>query len=299
MTHRTALSEALELARAVDGVRIELHTSGDPASAIIVVDGPQAQARVALQGAQVLSWRPGGGEDVLWCSPDIAPGSGKPMRGGIPVCWPWFGPHAEPGRPQHGHARTAIWRLDGAVRTGAGWHLSFGLPAGADMLSARLDIEIGHQLSLELRTRNEGSSTATLSTALHTYFRVGDVTRVRVGGLDGTAYRDNADGGRAKVQHGDLTITRETVALFDVSPAAVVIEDPVMARRIHIERDGGTSTIVWNPMSAARAMADIPQGQEREFICVESGAIGAASVTLVEGAIHALGVVYRVEPLGP
>lgn len=299
MTDRTALSEALERARSVDGVQIELHAPGDPASAVIVLDGPQAQARIALQGAQVLSWRPGGGGDVLWCSPMIAPGSGKAMRGGIPICWPWFGPHGEPGRPQHGNARSAIWRLDGVVRTAGGWEISFALPAGADRLSARLDVRIGQQLALELRTCNEGSAPATLSTAFHTYFRVGDVTGIRVRGLDAATYRDNADGGRSKIQRGDLMISGETVALFDTSPAVVVLDDPTLGRRIHVERTGGASTIVWNPMAAARAMADIPDGQEREFICVESGAVGAASVTLVEGAIHALGVVYRVEPIGP
>lgn len=297
MTDRTALSGALERARSVDGVEIELQSPDDPASAVIVVDGPQAQARIAVQGAQILSWRPGGGQDVLWCSPMIAPGSGKAMRGGIPICWPWFGPHDEPGRPQHGHARNAIWRLEHVVRTGAGWRLSFGNPAGAEGLSARLGMEVGNSLSAELRTCNEGSSPATFSTAFHTYFRVGNVTGIRVRGLDGATYRDNSDGGRSKVQNGDLTISGETVALFDSSPAAVVLEDPALARRIHVARSGGASTIVWNPMAAARTMADIPSGQEREFICVESGAMGAASVTLAEGAIHTLGVVYRVEPL--
>jgi D-hexose-6-phosphate mutarotase len=299
MNDTNRLSDALDRARGIEGVSVELKAPGDPASAVIVVDGPQARARIALQGAQVLSWRPGGGDDALWCSPMIAPGSGKAMRGGIPICWPWFGPHGEPGRPQHGYARTAIWRLDGVVRTAAGWDVALGLPAGAEPLSATLDIKIGHDLSLELRTRNEGSSPAALSAAFHTYFRVGDVTGVRVRGLDGADYRDNADGGRSKTQHGDLTISGETVALFDTSPAVVVLEDPTLGRRIHIDRRGAASTIVWNPMAAATAMADIPAGQEREFICVESGAVGAASVTLVEGAIHALGVVYRVEPLGP
>jgi D-hexose-6-phosphate mutarotase len=264
-----------------------------------------ARASIALKGAHVLSWTPEGHTDVLWCSPLAAFGGTSAIRGGIPLCWPWFGPHAtDPKRPQHGYARNAMWDLvdvSDLDDDGGRLVLTFRLPAGAGQAHGlgtqqpTLFVDIGRTLALRLETENSGTETVTLSEALHTYFRVGDVSRVRLDGLDGAAYRDNADGGRAKTHAGPLSITKETVALFDRAPAVANLVDPVLKRCISIMREpDAASTVVWNPDGGA-TIADIPPGGAAEFLCVESGNIGAAAVSVAPGDTHTCSVVYAVE----
>jgi D-hexose-6-phosphate mutarotase len=120
---------------------------------------------------------------------------------------------------------------------------------------------------------------------------------VRVLGLEGARYRDNADGGKLKTQDGAVTIAGETVRLFDDAPDAAVIEDTGLGRRIRISRSGGRSTVVWNPADTASAIADIAAGGQWRFVCVESGNIGAAAKTIAPAASAALGIRYRVEAL--
>ena len=265
-----------------------------------------ARASIALQGAQVLSWAPAGHDDVLWCSPLSPLGGGKAIRGGIPLCWPWFGPNADDSaKPQHGFARNITWDLvDVTDLDNDDGHLvlTFGLPAEAPMRTlfphaaqALLFVDIGRTLTIRLETENIGNTSFTITDALHTYVRVGDVSRVRIDGLDGATYRDNAAGGRITHQDGPLTVSKETVALFDIAPAVANIVDPVLKRCISVMREPDSrSTIVWNPGATAAAMADIPKGGEAGFVCVESGDIGAAAITLEPGDCHACGVTYAV-----
>jgi D-hexose-6-phosphate mutarotase len=288
----------------VEGARLEL-AGGGIESAVVVLAGAPGSARIALQGAQLLAWQPRGQAQVLWCSPMARPGSGKAMRGGIPICWPWFGPHvSDPAQPQHGYARNGVFSLDEIERVPEGWRLRLSLAAGttqvsgeAEHLSLTIEYLIGAALAVEAETGNAGPVEAPVSFAFHTYFSVGDVRRVRVDGLDGAEYRDNADQGRPKRQAGPLHVAKETVALFDESPARVRLVDPVLGRTIAITRNGCASTVVWNPMAAAASMADIPAGGELGFLCVESGAVGSSAVTLPPGAKHRAGVEYRLDPL--
>lgn len=255
---------------------------------------------VSHDGAHVTRWAPEGFSAVLWCSPMRLPG--KPLRGGIPLCWPWFGPHPiDPARPQHGYARLATWR---DVAVGGGMR-AFKLAATdcaafnpEHQLTARLTIKhFATTLTLKLETTNIGSTTAPLSLALHTYFAVSDVAAITIDGLDGTDYCDNTRGGAVARQSGPMRITAETIALFDDAPTRQTILDPGLKRRIDIDRLGVGSTIVWNPGANAATMADIPPGEAKRFICVESGIIGRRAVTLAPNAHHVLDVTISVSAL--
>lgn len=264
--------------------------------AIVVIRTEFCAAEIALQGAQILSWKPAGHEDLLWCAPLPAAQTGKAIRGGIPVCWPWFGPHAtDPALPQHGLVRTVDWRLIATERVADDVRVDFETSHQDARL--RMAITVGARLRVALTTQNSGAVPLPISEALHTYFHVGDVGCASVHGLDGCSYRDNTDGGREKVWHRALTLHQETIALFDVAPDVAEIEDPVLARRIRIAREGGRSTVAWHPGANVLALKDVVPRSATHFICVESGNIGASTVVIAPGAEHRLAVTYDLAPL--
>lgn len=293
------VNQARNIIKGLDGVTISTRLGG----AVIDVATRASRATIALQGAQVLHWQPAAQtHDLMWTSPLARFGGGKAIRGGIPICWPWFGMHADAAKPQHGFARNVPWLLTAAKRHADNIHLEFQLPAdcaGREHLDGALDLRyrmtFGATLEIALETTNVGELPITITQALHTYLRVGDVGRISIAGLDGATYRDNTDGGREKRQSGDLCIAAETVALFDEAPNVHVLVDPVLARRITVTRTGGASTVVWNPGKSAATMGDIPPPSQAEFVCIESGAIGRAATVVAPGATSMIGARYTVE----
>ncbi len=262
---------------------------------IIVVNTPAASADIALQGAQLLSWTPSGTQDVLWCAPLPDSNSGKAIRGGVPICWPWFGPHpTDATQPQHGLLRTSTWTLAETRATDAGAHVA--LIHSAFGCALRFEIAIGAQLTLTLITTNTSATPVSITEALHTYFRIANVAEIAVHGLDGLIYRDNADGMREKRQAGPVRPRQETIAVFPDTPDVIEIADATLGRRIHISRTGGRSTVVWHPGAAVASFKDIPAEMAPTFVCVESGNVAPHAVTLAPGASHRLSVTYDVVP---
>ena len=263
---------------------------------IVMVETDACVAKIALQGAHVLSWQPKGQADLLWCAPLPPAGTGKAIRGGVPICWPWFGPHAsDSSQPQHGLVRTVDWRLVETKLADDGAHVTFEIESyGAHL---RMEVRAGAELRLALTTRNTSAAPLTITEALHTYFRVGDAGTAEVGGLDGCAYRDNTDGGREKTWRGVCRMERETIAVFETAPDVAEIIDPMLKRRIHIQRTGGRSTVAWNPVDNIAPLKDVPAGGQRQFVCVESGNVWSSAVTIASGTEHRLEVQYAIAPL--
>ncbi|BBL72747.1 D-hexose-6-phosphate mutarotase [Methylogaea oryzae] len=270
------------------------------------VANAQARATLALQGAQLTTWSPAGEPPVLWLSPGAILRPGKAIRGGVPLCWPWFGAHpSEAAFPAHGFARTALWEVAETGRRADGATcIALRLPAVAEArawwphaFELELRVTVGTALELELVTRNTGGAAFTVGTALHAYFAVSDVRRVALHGLEGLPYLDKLDGGRRKRQSGPLTVAAELDRIYLDSAADCVIDDPGLARRIRIEKRGSRSTVVWNPWrDKAAALGDM--GGDETYLgmlCVESANAADDVATVAPGGEHRLWVRYGVE----
>jgi D-hexose-6-phosphate mutarotase len=273
---------------------------------IAEIDTRLASAALCLQGAHVMTWRPKTqSEPVVWLSKLAKLAPGKSIRGGVPVCWPWFGPHATDAKlPAHGFARTVAWEITGARVLGDGAvEIALALIASGQTRAlwphrarAELLITLGATLKLALTTVNEDDKDMIVGEALHTYFHIGDIAAVRVRGLDGCTYLDKVDGGARKQQDGAISFTGETDRIYMNTAAECVIEDDRLRRRIHIAKSGSRSTVVWTPwIDKADKMGDFGPDGWRSMVCVESANAADNAVTIRPGGSHTLAVEYRVE----
>jgi D-hexose-6-phosphate mutarotase len=268
------------------------------------------RASVCLQGAHLTEWQPRSQvAPVTFMSALAQYAPGKAIRGGIPICWPWFGAHpADAALPSHGFARAAQWQARDLVQLDSGATRVLLLLTESEKSLAlwphrfRLEyrITVGEMLELELATTNTGSEPFTFSEALHTYLRVGDIGSVQVLGLDGTNYADVAEGGRRHRQSGPVTFDGEVDRVFLDTEAPCTIVDPQLKRRIHIVKTGSRSTVVWNPgeIKAAK-LADLgaapaATGGWRQLVCIETANALDNRLTLDPGQSHRTAVQYRV-----
>jgi D-hexose-6-phosphate mutarotase len=263
-------------------------------------------AEIALQGAQVLTWAPAGQPQVVWLSPAAKYAAGKSLRGGAPVCWPWFGPHPDdPAKPGHGFARNLDWEVVAAERTPAGTRLVLGFTPGAAQqalwpyqATLELAVTVGERLAMELTTRNTGTIPLSITQALHTYFHVGDIASARVDGLDGCEYIDKVEGGARRRQAGAVTIGGEVDRVYLGCPGEVAIVDDALRRRIRIAKGGSHSCVVWNPWAEKGAkFGDMGEDGYRRMLCVETTNAGDDVVTIASGKSFTLATEYGVEAL--
>lgn len=261
---------------------------------------------VALQGAQVLSYVPAGGADLLWLSPVAQLGTGKAVRGGIPVCWPWFGPHPDDAaKPAHGFVRTAPWQViatsadDRCARIVLGFDATSIDPAlWPHQAAVSLTVELGDSLKVALETVNQGRDAFQLTQALHTYLAVGDVGDVAILGLNNRRYIDQLEPNAAPVQSGPIRIDAEVDRIYQASEDEVIVTDPAIRHTIKIAKSGSASTVIWNPwvLKGAR-LGDLGADGHRRFICVETANAGEDVKTLRPGARHSLTQELSTGPL--
>jgi glucose-6-phosphate 1-epimerase len=259
---------------------------------------PAASVEIYLHGAQVTSWQPAGNEQALFLSEHSHWQDGRAIRGGIPICFPWFrGKADDPKAPAHGFVRTKEWQLDGVAQASDGSviaELSTASDEGTRQwwpheFELTLRATIGATLGLALTVRNTGSETFRFEEALHTYFRISDARHVLVRGLDKAAYLDNTDGNREKVQDGDVPFNAATDNAYLDTAAALDLIDPGMRRMLRTEKQNSTTTIVWNPwQQGAAALSDLGEEEWRSMACVEAGNILASAVSLKPGQQHTM-----------
>ena len=245
-------------------------------------------------GAHVLAWTPHDQLPVLWVSPLTVFEPGVPVRGGIPVVFPWFGAGAGGDRkPAHGFARTAEWErvglADDLVESGRLEVRHRLTNEGFDSapFSAELVSEFTRdRLRVSLSVTNPGTEDFSYEEALHTYLAVSDVTRISLEGLDGCSYLDKVDGSE-QVQSGPVRFTGETDRVYSHT-GDVVVDDPDWSRKIRVSKEGSAITVVWNPGAARGAsMADVAQYWPG-FVCVEAANTGDRTVTVPAGETHTL-----------
>jgi glucose-6-phosphate 1-epimerase len=261
---------------------------------IFEIDHPKCKARIALHGAHVLSWHPVGAEEVLYLSPESHFREGKAIRGGIPLCWPWFSAHASDlTLPSHGFARIRFWELLSVSETQEA--VTFRFATKWRDLSAIAEIICGNMLEVKLTTINEGEGIAEVGGALHSYFRISNISNVAVNGLEDYHYLDTLAPQQPKRQVEAIHITEEFDAIYP-SDAVVKIIDTPMDRVIVIEKNACPSTVVWNPWVAkARSLSDLPDEAYREFVCVEPAIVNTEMVSLAPGDHFTFSTTIRLE----
>lgn len=266
-----------------------------PGLPVAHVTTAQASASIALHGGQLLSWQPIGQQPVIWLSKAALFESGKPVRGGVPVCWPWFG--AVPDKPAHGFVRTRMWQMRAAAMDDAGQMvLRLGIGDDADTrvlwdhaFDLELVVTVGRTLTLALVTRNTGDAPFEISQALHTYFCTADITQTAVHGLDGCRYLDKVHGMVTRQQLGPVTFTAETDRIYLDTTANCRIDDPALSRGFTVAKSGSSSTVVWNPWSEReKSFADMAAGEYRQMLCVETCNAGPDRISIAPGCTHTL-----------
>jgi glucose-6-phosphate 1-epimerase len=290
-----------------DSFAITEHISfeGSPGGwAIAEIRNAHAAATVSLYGGQALTFQPHGHAPVLWASGHNLYRAGKAIRAGIPICWPWFGPHpTDTAQPAHGFVRAAIWSVlsvaalaDGATQIRMRVR-DRDLPEGRwpHAFDLRCVVTVGVELRVELIVRNPGDAPYTYSGALHSYFSVSDIGAITIHGLDGCDYLDQLDGQR-KTQRGPITIGAETDRVYLDTTATCVIDDPGLGRRIRVAKSGSHSTVVWNPWAEkAQRLADFGDEEYHDMVCVETANAASDTVTVAPGGEHRLVAVIGVE----
>lgn len=232
--------------------------------------------KYTLQGAHIFHWQPSTFADpVLFCSNKALFQAGKAIRGGVPICWPWFGPSQ--GLPQHGFVRTADWNLNHFDTNELERKIQFSTNEDEATLSLfpykfhlLLDIiETNDQLSIALTTTNTDSQPFAITAALHTYFHVGDISEIYLDGLQHHSYYDKIDNHKKVQQQKHLKIEGETDSIYFTSDTTT-INDPILCRTIKIEHNA-SSIVIWNPWKEkSKVIVDLEDNDYKKFICIES-----------------------------
>lgn len=268
---------------------------------ILKIETKLCSAEISLYGAQVLRWAPAGQKPVIYMSPKAVFRKGKALRGGIPLCWPWFGKNTEDASlPSHGVARISTWQIgsceegeDGRVR------LLLALPPEQELMpSGAVAMEIGDELTISLLTLDV-PRTMPFSAAMHTYFAVSDYEQVAVTGLEECAFTEFADDA---VPHPEdpLIPLGHIDRIYHPVPenAEITLHDPAWNRSIRICRAASGSAVVWNPGAAlAAGMGDLGAGEERGFLAVETTVVPAENCMLRCGEKHELTTRIQVIPI--
>lgn len=273
------------------------------------IENELASATLALQGGHVVHWQPAHAADpVLWLSKRARFGHGRSIRGGVPICWPWFGAHpTDESLCPHGFARIMPWNLveSRSLENGATL-LQLQIcesPAAQQQFpyphELTLTIEIGSTLKMALATSNLGDEPLLIGEAFHTYFQISDIDQVHVHGLDSCEYANKMSEYSRHIQEGDIRFSQEYDRVYLNTAGECTIVDPGMQRRIHIAKTGSQSTVVWTPGQVKAAeLHDIGPGDDwRQMVCVESANALDNVVYIGAGQTHVMTVEYSTEAL--
>jgi glucose-6-phosphate 1-epimerase len=271
--------------------------------AVVRVAGPAGTAEIYLRGAHLTEWTPAGGTPVIWLSEHSEFAPGVPIRGGVPICFPWFAGHpTDAAAPSHGFARLADWQLAQAREAGDDVELVFTLAdseatrssAWPHRFEARYTVTVGAELALALTVTNLDADPITFEEALHTYLAVSDIRHTRVAGLQGAPFTDRLTGPQP-AEDAPVRFTAETDRIYSASTATTTVTDAAAGRSITIAKEGSASTVVWNPwIDKAAAMADFGDDEYTGMVCVETCNIRADAISLAAGASHEMSVRYSV-----
>jgi glucose-6-phosphate 1-epimerase len=268
------------------------------------VTTPHAKATVYLQGAHLAHWQPVGQKPVLFLSRRSDFVSGKAIRGGVPIAFPWFAArHDGKTGPSHGFARIQDWTLAFAAVAGDDLHLTFALgptdlsrSLGYDHFHLVYQLIIGRTLTMQLTVGNDADAPLVFEEALHAYYSIADIHEASVTGLDSTTYLDKMQDMRETVQHGAISITNPTDRVYLNTKATCVLDDAAGGRRITIAKTNSNTTVIWNPWeSGALKLPDLDSNEWNQFIAIETVNAAANAVTLAPGDTYTMQAHISVE----
>jgi glucose-6-phosphate 1-epimerase len=270
----------------------------------IIIRNQNATAVISLHGGQILSFKPSTQiTDMLFLSKKSSYEDGKAIRGGIPVCWPWFGPDPKGlQRPNHGFVRTHLWKVINTTSTDNETKISLQFIESQKKdrtwkqpFTLILEFTIASELSLKLTTHNTGDKPFSFTQAFHTYFRVGVINQIQVTGLEGCSYFDKLDQGKEKTQAGIVTIAEEVDRIYQDVNNHVCLIDPALNRRIKIVSQNCKTGVVWNPwQKTSRKMADLGNQDYKHFVCVETGNIAFDLIQIPPDGEHSLFTTFKL-----
>lgn len=273
------------------------------------------EALIAQQGAQLLSYQPHEQPPLVWLSETAEYRHGQSVRGGVPVCWPWFGnldrnpvdirtAYQGDKPPAHGLVRALDWQLDdiadeqGRLSAHFSFNASQGLPGWAHSARLELVMRFGERLTLEMTTHNLGDKPLPLTQALHTYFAVSDCRQISIEGLQGNRYLDAMENWGERQQHGVIRITGETDRVYLDVEKTLVIQDPLWERGIHVKAGGSRSAVVWNPwIDKAARLSQMPDDAWTEMLCIETARVMDDAMSVAPGRSETMSVEIWSEPL--
>lgn len=242
----------------------------------IEIKNSAAEAKIALQGAHIFHYKRADEEQILWLSEVSDFEYGKAIRGGVPICWPWFGFNENKNLPQHGFARVSMWEFIKSDESDEkSSSLIFRLTHGSQTLKMwrykfelELHVTISDKLTMELKTTNLDCESFVLTQALHTYFKVSHISHALIKGLDKKPYLD-ALTWKNEIQEGDITFDQEVDRVYQEVTDEIILKDE--NREIHIKNSGSSSTVVWNPwIEKTLRMSAMNENAYEHMICIES-----------------------------
>lgn len=268
-----------------------------------------AQMLIAEQGAQLLSYQRDDARPLIWLSEQAEYRRGQGLRGGVPVCWPWFGAlernpeeiqaqYRGRSAPAHGLVRTLDWRLEDIRQDDDTVSIEFvfdsreqPLPDWPHAVELRLMIRLDQRLHLQLTSRNHGTHPLFISQALHSYFAVSDIHQVQVEGLHGCRYIETLEDWQARLQQGPVTFNGETDRIYLGVPSQLSIRDPQWQRRIHLLSSGSHSAVVWNPwIGKSRYLSQFAEDAWTGMLCIETANVLEDRIELPPQGAHTLGL---------
>jgi len=296
--------EGLRSSHAVpDGAAIVMGNGGLPK---VVVNTPLCSGEIYLHGAHITSWKPANAAETIFVSKDSLWEDGRAIRGGIPICFPWFRNKADdPKAPQHGFARIRSWTLDSITAKKHGVLVEMSMSSDEDSrawwqsdFTLTYRAMFGTSLDLELEMYNKGGASLHFEEALHTYHRVGNVENVQIDGLDGVTYLDNTDSNRSHLQRGAIVFTSQVDRAYVDTDHSIQLLDPQMGRRVKVVKTNSLTTVVWNPWKeGARSMIDMGDDEWSQMACIEASNIRDFAIDLQPGQQHTMRATILVEKL--
>jgi D-hexose-6-phosphate mutarotase len=282
-----------------------VETTGKGNLRLLKISTPQSTAEIYLHGAHITHFQKKGELPLLFLSPQSKFGEGEAIRGGIPICFPWFGNRE--GQPSHGLARILSWELvEPTSLPDSGVEVHLRLPQKSlkpewSALKTEFIVTVADTLTMELSTTNTSTDkTLEIEDCLHTYFLVADIGAVSITGLQGASYLDNSGEGKGERKTDSdavLKITKETNRLYLNTTSVVEVRDEKIQRKIRIEKWNSKSTVVWNPWTTQKMPDDFNSANHKDMVCVESGNIKENKISLAPGQTSNLKVVISSAPL--